>query len=79
MLSATTYTTLLNEHGYSWLETIWQTVITGTTNAFNLPATHYLFYANPKISEINIGENGGELGDESGAVIEKIAEIQFLI
>ncbi len=74
-LSVNTYATLLNEHGYSWLETIWQTAFTGVTSGFRLPATHYLFFADPKIQEINIGENGGELGDESGAIFEKLEEV----
>lgn len=74
-LSVDTYTALLNEHGYSWLETIWQTVFTGVTNGFSLPATHYLFCADPKKPEVNIGENGGELGDESGVIVEKLEEV----
>ncbi len=74
-LSIDSYTTLLNEHGYSWLETVWQTAFTGVTSGFKLPATHYLFFADPEIAEINIGENGGELGDESGAIVETITEV----
>lgn len=74
-LSVDTYTTLLREHGYSWLQTIWQTAFTGVTSGFKLQATHYLFQGDPKISEINIGENGGELGDESGAIQEKLSEV----
>ena len=74
-LSVETYTALLREHNYSWLETIWQTAFTGVTNGFSLDATHYLFYGSPKNPEVNIGENGGELGDESGAIVESLAEL----
>lgn len=73
-LSYTSYTKLLRDYNYSWLETIWQTAIAGLTN-WSLPATHYLFYADPDYKEVNIGENGGDLGEEGGAIVEEMKDV----
>ena len=73
-LSYTSYTKLLRDYNYSWLETIWQMAIAGLTN-WSLPATHYLFYADPDYKEVNIGENGGDLGEEGGAIIEEMQDV----
>ncbi len=74
-LSVGTYQALLKEHNYTWLQTIWQTILTGTTSGFSLPATHYLFYADPKTTEVNIGENNGAIGEEDGAITETAKDV----
>lgn len=68
------YNTLLEDYDYGYLSRIWEEAKEYMIGDWTYGCTHYLFYADPKYQAVNIGENGGDLGEEGGAVQVTVKE-----
>ena len=73
-LTKVEYTKLLEEYKYGYIERLWEKVKEKLAGDWSYECTHYLFYADPKYQAVNIGENGGALGEEGGAIKETVKD-----
>lgn len=60
-LKYSSYTSLLDDYGYTWMQKAWQTIIDAVGSVGGDPAweaTHYIFYADAHVREAVISQNG---------------------
>ena len=74
-LTLTSYNCLLSEYGYKWYEKIWNSVYTVLSKEGAHSATHWIFFADPKIKDPVISEDGStNAGDGMGSIGEGLKD-----
>ena len=73
-LTLSSYNTLLDEYGYSWLGKAWNDVAS-LFDSGGASANHYLFYVGSEYTDAFIGENGAEdIYDNNGALVNGVEQ-----